>query len=286
MASLENVTPGSSYQSLLKTVDNTGITGSLKQISDGTGSATPLYLSTSQVQVAGTISAGKFEGTDITDSGTPNATFRVNRTLNSSISANAHGFRDQTIFQRPTYAYNSYDTAAYISGSGNHDHLIGFQSRVGYVASGTLSDLYGGGTFNFVNGGTASRSYGWDVADVTGSGSVVENYGYRAQQMTKGTYNFAFYSVGSTPSLLEGRLGVGLSPLTTPGATVHIKGSGATAGGSAFLVQNSSSTDLLRITNDGGVKLSNQTLATGKSSSGNYLPITINNVQYYIQLFS
>jgi hypothetical protein len=286
MASLANVTPGDSYQSLLKTVDNTGITGSLKQISDGLGSATPLYLSTGSVQVAGTLTSGKFEGTDTTDAGTPNATFRVNRTLTSAITANAHGFRDQTVFQRPSYAYNAYDAASYISGSGSHDHLIGFQSRVGYAASGTVSDLYGGGTFNFVNGGTASRSYGWDVADVTGSGTVVENYGYRAQQMTKGTYNFAFYSVGSTPSLLEGRLGVGLSSLTSPGATVHIKGAGATAGTSAFLIQNGSSAELLRVTDDGGVRLSNQTVTTGKSSSGNYLSITVNGIQYYLQLFT
>ena len=49
MASLANVTPGASYPGLLKTENNTGITGSLQQISDGSGILTPLRISTASI---------------------------------------------------------------------------------------------------------------------------------------------------------------------------------------------------------------------------------------------
>jgi hypothetical protein len=46
MASLANVTPGASYPGLLKTENNTGLTGSLQVVSDGSGNLTPLRIST------------------------------------------------------------------------------------------------------------------------------------------------------------------------------------------------------------------------------------------------
>ncbi len=46
MASLASVTPGSSYPGLLKTENNTGLTGSLQIVSDGDGNLTPLRIST------------------------------------------------------------------------------------------------------------------------------------------------------------------------------------------------------------------------------------------------
>ena len=46
MASLANVTPGASYSGLLKTENNTGLTGGLQTVSDGSGNLTPLRIST------------------------------------------------------------------------------------------------------------------------------------------------------------------------------------------------------------------------------------------------
>jgi hypothetical protein len=61
------------------------------------------------------------------------------------------------------------------------------------------------------------------------------------------------------------RLGVGTN---TPTATVQIKGSGSTFGTTAVLVQNSAGTQLLSITNDGGI-ITRSNVALGTGSSGN-----------------
>ena len=53
MASLTGNKINITYDSLLKVIDNDGITTSLKQITDGVGLATPLYISTTDVKVGG-----------------------------------------------------------------------------------------------------------------------------------------------------------------------------------------------------------------------------------------
>jgi len=73
MASLTGNTIQSTYDSLLKVTDNDSITGSLKRITDGLGNNTPLYLSSSAVEivstlnVTSTITASNLSGTNTGD---------------------------------------------------------------------------------------------------------------------------------------------------------------------------------------------------------------------------
>ena len=55
MATLLGQKINATYDSLLKTEDNDGITGSLKQITDGVGQTTPLYLSTTEAKIGGNL---------------------------------------------------------------------------------------------------------------------------------------------------------------------------------------------------------------------------------------
>ena len=55
MATLTGTTIQSTYDSLLKVTDNDSITGSLKRITDGLGNNTPLYLSSSAVEIVSTL---------------------------------------------------------------------------------------------------------------------------------------------------------------------------------------------------------------------------------------
>ena len=57
MSALTGNTISSTYQSLLKVANNATISADLQNISDGLGNATPLYLSTDTVQIAGTLLA-------------------------------------------------------------------------------------------------------------------------------------------------------------------------------------------------------------------------------------
>lgn len=60
MASLANVTPGSSYPGLIKTIDNAEIT-SCSQLSDGNGNALPISVSSTNMTIGSTVStAGSY----------------------------------------------------------------------------------------------------------------------------------------------------------------------------------------------------------------------------------
>lgn len=180
--------------------------------------------------------APKFEATDTTDTGTPNAAFRVNRTLTTGVSASGHGFRDQTVFSRPTFAYCGFDGAMTTDTTGNYDHLISFQARQNYASSGTLNDFYGGASLMTISGGgTITRAYGWDHWDITGTGTVTDQFGYHVQSLTKGTRNWGFYSEGTTtPSLIRGSLGLGLATLTAPTEKLDVSGNGKFTGNLLF----------------------------------------------------
>jgi hypothetical protein len=173
---------------------------------------------------ASIIYAPKFEATDLSDGGTPASAFRVNRTL-TTISASAHGFRDQTIFNRPTFAYCAFDGAMNTGISGNHDHLVSFQARQNYASSGTLNDNYGGvSILTMSGGGNITRAYGWDHWDITGTGVVDNQFGFHVQELSFGQNNWAFYSAGNTPSALEGSLAIGMPPLTAASEKLELVG--------------------------------------------------------------
>lgn len=196
--------------------------------SDLPGGVTPTLqqVATAGNTYTGTIVSAKFLAIDTTDGGTPNAAFLINRSLTSEIVASGHGFRDMTLFLRPTLAYNSFDGNARITGSSNYDHLISFQARQSYGSSGTINDLYGGASLmTITNGGTVTRAYGWDHWDITGTGTVVDQYAYHVQPLTKATRNWAFYSEGTaTPSLLRASLGLGLGSHVAPTERLDVSG--------------------------------------------------------------
>jgi hypothetical protein len=110
------------------------------------------------------VSSKRFEGTASDDSGTPDAVFKVVRT--HSLATSPHGFRDQTTFNpsAPAVAAACFDAALESIGSQNIDHTIGFQARLTHSGSGTITNLYGGGSFNIING-PVSNAYAYYAQD-------------------------------------------------------------------------------------------------------------------------
>ena len=53
MASLTGNLISTTYPGLLKTVDNVGVDSTIKNITDGDGTATPLFVTTSSIAVSG-----------------------------------------------------------------------------------------------------------------------------------------------------------------------------------------------------------------------------------------
>ena len=71
MSTVTGATVASTYKMLIKTSNATGFTGTPTSIEDGTGTASSLYIGTSNIDVKGSIS------TNITNQNSPGATLHI-----------------------------------------------------------------------------------------------------------------------------------------------------------------------------------------------------------------
>lgn len=194
----------------------------------------------------------KIEITDTTDNGTPAAAIRLNRTLSSSISSSGHGFRDQTVFSRPTFAYAAYDDAH--TSAVNIDHSISFQGRNTHSA-GTILDLQGAGMYPNLTGGsatnikvyeskpvitgastTATNLYGYNARTpgISGGATVSNYYAFFVENNAPSTNSYAFYqAAGSAPSQFTGTLNANFV-----GANIRLKADGTNANDGGFYVSS------------------------------------------------
>lgn len=139
-----------------------------------------------------TVLAPRFEGNTTTDSGTPDAVFRVDRTHTGA--ASPHGFRDQTVFNpsSPGVSANSFDAQLVSSGTQNQDHTIAFQARNDHSGTGVLTNFQGFGSYLRANG-PVTNSHGLEVASVVGGGTVTNEYGVIIRNLTKGTNKYPIF---------------------------------------------------------------------------------------------
>lgn len=116
------------------------------------------------------VTSKRFEATATDDAGTPDAMYRVVRIHAAATSP--HAFRDQTKFTPSAagVAICSYDGAILSNGANNIDHEISFQSRINHTGTGTVSKLYGSGSFNIIDGPVTSI-YGMYAGDRVNSAS-------------------------------------------------------------------------------------------------------------------
>lgn len=194
----------------------------------------------------------KIEITDTTDNGTPAAAVRLNRTLSNSISSSGHGFRDQTVFARPTFAYAAFDDAH--TSAVNIDHSISFQGR-NIHSAGTITDLQGAGMYPSLTGGsatnikvyesfpvisgastTATNLYGYNarIPSISGGATLTNYYAFYVENNSAATNNYAFYqAAGSAPSQFTGTINA-----NQVGANIRLKADGTSANDGGFYVSS------------------------------------------------
>jgi hypothetical protein len=83
MASLSGTTPQATYPSLIKFNDNSAISGALRLLSDGAGGATPLNLSSTQLNIGGTGIINATLGIKASGNTAATTSFRVENSTNS-----------------------------------------------------------------------------------------------------------------------------------------------------------------------------------------------------------
>jgi hypothetical protein len=173
---------------------------------------------------------GSVESNYTGDSGSPDAAFVINRTLATPITASGHGFKDNTVFTRSTYAYAAYDAVQDMSGTNSYDHSVGFQNRLIHSSSGTTTNVYGFFTESVVSAGTVTNNYGMYIKEPTGAGTVSgRNIGIFIEDHTRGAAgnNWAIYSDGVTnESFFAGNVGIGINPTQK----LHVSGNGLFTG--------------------------------------------------------
>lgn len=166
---------------------------------------------TGTFKISGIGTAQKYIATDTADDGgNTTSGFSVQRTLSSEIGANGHGYKDNTVFNRSGFSYNSYDALPTMTVT-NSDHIVGFQSRFTLSPSGTVTHAYGYWSEpTFGGAGTVTNNYGVYLANPTGGGTVTNNYGMYIVAQSKGaTLNRAIYTAGSTQSYFGGTIRTG-----------------------------------------------------------------------------
>lgn len=189
----------------------------------------------------------------------------------------------------PVYGHAAFADFSAIIGTVSSDHSHGFQASTQYSNSGTIGRLGGFYSRQDVSGtGVVTEMSHFrcdDVTEISGGSAAVENqYGFYCGALSRGVGNYAFYSVGSAPSVFGGPvlLGVVQEPATvqyegvsgnlqliprndTPNTYfVHVMsklliGGGTTVGSEAFAasILNDPGTETLIITprSGGGTKI-------------------------------
>jgi hypothetical protein len=141
-------------------------------------------------------------------SGSSDPAFSAVRTLGAG-TENGHAFDDSSSFERTGYSYNSYNAAPIIQTWGTFGHYAGFQVN-NDVQQGYLQDRYGFFDGGVIEGGFVTNDFCFFADDGTLSGGTnYFRYGFFSNTQTNAqTANYAFFSAGSTPSVL-GALRIG-----------------------------------------------------------------------------
>lgn len=135
----------------------------------------------------------------------------LDRTVDSTLAENHHGFADATIFKKTTNgrAYASFDTQLMsYDGTANYDHYASFQAGLNHRTSGLTSAVYGLYSFLDIEAGSVGSRYGLFVADATGAGTLTTNYGIKVNNLTKGATNYSIHT-GAAQTLLGSLTGTG-----------------------------------------------------------------------------
>jgi hypothetical protein len=222
MATLFNTKIKDTYQSLLKLEDNTILTTTSKNITDGLGNASPLYMSTTRIGI-GTSS--------------PTSTFEVNGTtsLNGQFDVINGGANFRVTSESTSYVALKYNASTWASFNANDSYFQGTQF---YFQSGLNFRFAGSGSFGFT-GNPSARLL------VKGSGSTSATTALLVQNS----------SASTLLQVLDNGLvyvGTGFTGLSFSGGNAQIFNDGGSAGNISFAMGGVSYLNIYQPINNGG----------------------------------
>jgi hypothetical protein len=115
---------------------------------------------------------------------------------------NRHIYEDYSLFNPSTggSGIGIFDASTELMGSADNAHMMAYQSRLKYTASGNLLDSFGLTGLIVLNShegsGDILKAHGVLINDVGGSGAIGENYGLKIENIARGLTRWAIYSDG------------------------------------------------------------------------------------------
>jgi len=223
---LSGLTPADTFQGLIKIGNNTNVDGTAKVLSDGAGNDLPMEVSTTGVNFTGTV----------TQNGSPIST-------NPSGGAGAIQFSDGSAFASDSNLF--WDNTNKRLGVGTNVptstiHAIGVDNTT--ARSVQIANQQGSGIFSVANDRVVQ------IGDYTASGYQSTLTFLRAS----GGSRSATFNQNNSDLILTNPNG----GFVANGLQTTLKGSGSTSATSSLLVQNSIGTDLLKVTDDGNIRIS------------------------------
>ena len=235
--SLNGLTPAGTYPGLIKTGDNTAISGTPKVLSDGNGNDLPMEVSTT--------------GVNLTGSPTVNSVAIANTTqLATKQDTLVSGTNIKTI--NGTSVLGSGDIAVVTAPSGVAGAI---QFSNGSAFASDAANLFWDDTNNRLGIGTTTPTSALHSTGVSRFVSVI--IGQAAPTAISSTAGDVAINLSNAS------VGIGGFTTFTPSARVHIQGSGSTSATTSLLVQNSAGTEVMRVRDDGFILLSSNAQVNG-----------------------
>ena len=249
---LTGLTPATTYDALIKVGDNEPLTASLKVLSDGVGTNLPMEASTTGVNFTG----------NLTQSGTALQPVLVSgtniKTINSTSILGSGNIAVVTSPSGVSGAIQFSNGSAFASDAANL-FWDDTNNRLGIGTNVTASALNFGVNSYITYNNLSSSSYIGEFGinnclglQITGNNPI--------RFLTNSVERMRIFGSGNTA----------FGSITDLSAMVGIKGSGSTSATTSLLVQNSSGSQLLKITDDGSAKIggngTNGKLNFGRSS--------------------
>jgi hypothetical protein len=308
--SLNGLTPAGTYPGLIKTGDNTAISGTPKVLSDGNGNNLPMEVSTAGVNLTGspTVNAVAIANTTQVAAKQDTLVSGTNiKTVNSTTILGSGNLAVQDVLVSGTNIKTINGTS--LLGSGNIPVVTSpsgvsgaIQFSNGSAFASDAANLFWDDTNNRLGVLTNTPSFPVDVAGEIRSttqvsaGATGTNGTFLLRRTTDGNGIGSFSTSGNEVLITEfsgsgGRLvtGFGTTALKWLGsssqprvgigfngsilATAHIQGSGSTSATTSLLVQNSAGTQLFKVADDNGVVFGTVASLVNRARFGTYLQI-------------
>jgi hypothetical protein len=242
--SLNGLTPAGTYPGLIKTGDNTAISGTPKVLSDGNGNNLPMEVSTA--------------GVNLTGSPTVNSVAIANTTqVAAKQDTLVSGTNIKTI--NGTSVLGSGNIAVVTSPSGVAGAI---QFSNGSAFASDAAQLFWDDTNNRLGVGTNTPTRNFQVNGIGAFINADGNTALYATNSNTGVSSVLHANCGSS-NMYFGGFGLltnsdsTFGQLTTLGARVGIRGSGSTSATTSLLVQNSGGGHLFSVRDDGRLLMGN-----------------------------